>query len=216
MANVPFWGIEDDAIYDQIVYADEPWDLCILGKDKLPGIAEVKVSGGGIKLEAQKAKGRDGAALIEGGIRPYQVEISVKIWTPAQLRAFLKVVPKIQRRSGKLDFNDAKKRTASSAQVQATEKAALTIIHPATQAVGVAAVVVTNVGSFEPATEYGARVVKITATQYIPPPPVSAKATRKIAGVKKEPLHKAFTESTRPANLPRKPSLTDAGPRGAG
>ncbi len=68
--------------------------------DKTPGICNVSVRRGR-KLDRKKSSGSDGERLTFTGINNADIEISILIWTPAQLDALVKMWSLIQPAVGK-------------------------------------------------------------------------------------------------------------------
>jgi hypothetical protein len=210
----PFWDDITDEGYEGEVYSTRAWDLVILGDDKVPGICKVRATPSH-KVDTQKAAGRDGAALVERGYTPAAVDIEVTLWTPGQWEAWQKLLPKIWRRPGKLDYNDQKKKAgASSAQVEVTRKAAIPIVYPGMSDLGLNSVIIYSVSTPEESSSIpGARVIKLKAIHYVAPPPPTTKATRRAEGVK-APTRDPRLDLQPTKNRPPAPSKTDAGPNG--
>lgn len=211
--SVPFWDSNESGYEEGKV--TEAWDICTLGGQVLPGITEVTGSPG-IKTDIQKANGRDGAAIVQRGYIPAQIEISVTIWTPAQWTIWQQdVMPKIWRRPGKLDFNDQKKKIGAS-DLEVAKTAAIQIAHPEAASIGVTAIMITSISSPRPTSGVaGARTIKIKAIEYVPPPPPSKNAIRKATGVKPAERLPAYRDKPTTKNwVELAPSQTDGKPTG--
>lgn len=214
MASIPFWHETTDPIgYDGPVYPSNPWDLCKLADRPLPGIAVVKAIAG-MKIDVQKAAGRDGAMLIEQGYVPGQVDIELTMWRPEQLEAWNELLPLLWRKAQKPGRSDIQKaKTASEAAADQTERAALKIDHPATTSLNISAVLISQIGSPEE-TQPGFRVVKIKALEF------SAAAKKKRSQTKRTEASKArldariASDAERAKATPPRPSATDRGPKG--
>lgn len=207
MGEIPFWDDHTEG-YEGPLTSDDPWDLVILGNERLPGVCTSFDGSPTQKIDVQKANGSDGGALVERGIVPARVEFEILIWTPAQWNEFQRIKQRILRQAGKIDVADQKK-VASAAQVDVTKKSALSISHPAARDARISSVLIESISPPRPGPHPGTRVVRFKCLQFIAPTP--AKATRKAQGVKPVPIANQLRSGK---NVPVKPSTTDAGPNG--
>lgn len=216
---VPFWDPVPD-VAEGPTYVTEEWDTVKLAGEQLPGIARAKItSGGDIRVDIQSASGRDGGVLVKRGYVPAQIEIEVKTWTDAQWADLQEIADMLIRKPGKLDAIAENKRKnkeilkATNEAIQEATESAISIYAPSLAPAKVENVIIRHVSPAEPGPEKGTMIVKIRAVEYIPPPPETKKATRKVEGVAPPSRVKEYRDPTPARNKPAKPSATDTGPR---
>jgi hypothetical protein len=180
---IAFWDRFTEG-YEGSDYPLEEWDRVQIGGYVLPGICVVD-GAAKQRIDVQKANGVDGGVLIERGYQPGTLDIDMKIWTPHHWSIWQSIHPNIYRRAGKLDVNDAKKKSASRAQIQVTAKAALSIYHPAAADRGIDSVLIEQITLPRPGPEKGSKIITIKCIQYMPPSKLPA--VRKATGVKAPP-----------------------------
>lgn len=61
------------------------WDLCVLGGDRLPGLAEVSTNGLKLTRDSNRAPGKNGGKPVYTGLDEQEVKIKVIVWTQSQL-----------------------------------------------------------------------------------------------------------------------------------
>jgi hypothetical protein len=181
---IPFWD-EFSEGYEGDVYPRQEWNRVQLGGFVLPGKCEVDGSAKH-RIDVQTANGRDGGVLIERGYQPGTLDIDMTLWTPLQWSTWNAMRPSIFRRAGKLDVNDTKKKGATAAQIDLTEKAALPIVHPGAESIDIHSVLVEQITLPRPGQQRGSKVITIKCIEYVPPSKV--KATRKAAGIAAPPI----------------------------
>ena len=87
--------------YTGETYAASQWDYVSFGPDvRTPGVAEVKVNRAQAS-DVKPAAGKDGATVTLHGVRPAEVVVTLKIWTPQQLDELHTLWDKIMPRAGK-------------------------------------------------------------------------------------------------------------------
>jgi hypothetical protein len=163
----PFWDAVADVGYEEDQSRNNnPWDILYLNGERVPGIATVKVIPK-IRIELLKASGRDGGPTIERGHEAARLDITIKIWTPAQWNLLNVQLAALWRSPGH-QFRSRATTDGSGKVVQAAA-GAIRIAHPACSCfTRIASILFESVESPEPAPEQGARLVKIKAVQYIP------------------------------------------------
>lgn len=110
-----------------IFWDDSPdlWDAVYLGGNALPGIARVSASHGR-KLDTKSAPGTNGARIVDKGYQPAKVDITLKLWTKAQLEAWFRIAPTLTyrreppRRAG--GANSAKIAAANAQQLELAQQ----------------------------------------------------------------------------------------------
>lgn len=140
MSAQPGWETEDlDA---------NAWNVCWLGNDLLPGIAEVtcdKERG----IDQHKAKGTDGKFLEDEGYEGGDVVIRLRIINDEQWQAYQLLLPRIDpEQIGGL-------------------KRPVAILHPEPNSKGITTVYVRKIAG-EPPTSKSGKVEVITCTQFFP------------------------------------------------
>lgn len=161
------------------LYSANPWDLVILGGEKLPGICSIKCEPQ-LQIDQQKGPKHDGAILTLHGTLPSPVEISVTIWTAEQWAKFVTLIPLWWRKplkdaSGKKALGGREKKDATLMQ------AASFIYHPGLTPFGITQVIVKGVSLPEPASAPQSKVVRIKCIEYSPPSKKSAPSKVKKA-----------------------------------
>lgn len=107
-------------------YARHIWDLAVfLGTKKTPGVCEVKVTKAQ-DADVKKAAGSDGATITTHGVRPAEIIIAVKLWTPDQWEKMKSLWKEIMPRPGK------------------KEPEAVDVFHPVLDAHGIKSMLVTR------------------------------------------------------------------------
>jgi hypothetical protein len=210
---IPFWDQFPDTWVMGPDYDPNPWGSVTIGNIVLPGICEV-TGAATHRIDVQKANGVDGGTLIERGYQPGEFDIDMKIWTPKHWALWLETRPSLFRRLSKVDLNDAKKKTATAAQIEATARAALPIAHPALADAEITACLVKSITLPRPGPEAGTKIITIKCVQYIPPAPKN-NALRKASSVKAPPRDPR-NDLGGSVNKPVTPlDAGDAGPNGA-
>lgn len=169
---VPFWDTFTETYEEWQDRNTNPWDILHLNSERVPGIAEVKVTPHMV-IDIKKTTSFDGGPTIELGHQAAKLDIAVTIWTPAQWEGVQGIMAKIWRLPGR-EQKGSKPR-------ERTRRAAVSISHPNCAFLGISAVLLEAPEGLQPATGLiGAKTLRLRAVQYIPP---SAKpATRKAAG----------------------------------
>jgi hypothetical protein len=176
------------------LFPEDPWDVCILGGEFLPGVVTVR-GAPMLSFDKKKAGGVDGATITVNGYLPGPVEIDLLMWTSAQWVHFQAIAPNIWRRPNK--------KTKASAL-------AVSISHPAFDIWGISQVVVLGVSPPEKGPIEGSRVVKFKCVEYVAQASVSHTKTAKPGAV--VPLAKEYDPARNRAGDP--PSKTDIEPGG--
>jgi hypothetical protein len=213
MSAIPFWDPYSSPSVDGPDSDPNPWGQVTIGGILLPGYCEV--SGAAIhRIDVQKANGVDGGTLIERGYQPGEFDIDMKIWTEKHWDLWRETRPFIFRRLNKVDLNDAKKSGATREQVAATEKASLSISHPALADAEITACLIKSISLPRPGPERGTKIITLKCVQYITPA-VKVSAIRKHVGVK-GPTRDPRVDLNGAVNKPTSPlDAGDGGPNGA-
>ncbi len=144
-------------------FSKNMWDLVLFGGIlKTPGIAEVKVAKSQ-DADVKEAKGKDGAKITAYGIRPAQITINIKIWTPDQLDELRGLWQQIMPRA-----NQSKDQRPS----------VLDIYHPNLKVMEIKQAIVLRGEGMAAGSESKTKVFQIDCLEYIPP---SSKGVNKPA-----------------------------------
>lgn len=190
----PFWDRFTEG-YEGKTFADNPYDTVRINGTRLPGRCKLEVKPS-LRVDRQKANGKDGATVIVRGVDPSPVKIKVTLWTREQLEAWQEFVDRYWRPPGKTLRGDKAAGTY-------TQQSALDIGHPRLEGYGITSFVITSITPPDP-DELGIGTAEIEGIQYIPPQ--TKTATRKAEGSNRVPLAQAFGD---PKNTPvLKPSQT--------
>lgn len=192
MSDIPFWdgystftnGVVTGPAFGSL-YSDNPWDVVILGTERLPGISK----GRGfptLGIDKKKSKGRDGLAFSVNGYLPGPVEIESVIWTPEQWSKWQEIIPGIWRRP-----------TTGSVKGSAL---AITVSHPAFQFVGINKLVIIGIAPPEKGAFSQSMVIKLKALEFVPPGAVNNKT------VQAAPAGPSVTQHYRTQDAPAPPS----------
>jgi hypothetical protein len=105
-----FWGspvlkAEDGTLYCPGFVGEteskHPWNAVLFESTvKTPGVCEVKVTKSQ-DADVKQAKGSDGAKVTTHGVRPAEVEIAVKVWTPEQYKRLRELWALVMPKAGK-------------------------------------------------------------------------------------------------------------------
>lgn len=89
--EIPFW-------YDDPL----AWDNVVLGDTICPGSANAieGISGGGRRLDAKQAKGKDGSSYTDDGRDPFKFTIVCTLATRQELREWTELVNRVQIKQG--------------------------------------------------------------------------------------------------------------------
>ncbi len=187
------------------LYAENPWDMVILGGKPLPGLCTIKCEPQ-LQIDQQKGPKHDGARLTLHGVLPSPIEIGVTIWTQEQWATFVTLVPLWWRKPEK----DAAslKALASANKVSAREaqlmQAASSIFHPSLIPYGITQVIVRGPSIPEDGPVPQSKIIRIKCIEYQPP-------TQKTAPSKVKPAKVAADERV---VTPEPPSKTHVSPNG--
>lgn len=130
----------------------ESWDRVVLGGVELPGVCSVedlKVAG---RWDIKEAPGTDGAIETYKGYTPAAMRVRVRMWTEQQWDLWQAALLKFRPRPGK------------------ESPGAFDIIHPATAAWGISAVIVTDIAGPSPGDPAGVIEFVLECREYFAPP----------------------------------------------
>ena len=159
------------AFLDTNAGADE-WDSVKLGGEWLPGVWDVKVT---TKRDVQlkKSKDKSGETMEDQGNVSADVVLTGQLWTAAQWREWLRIMPAIQPRRP-----DA-------------AKEALELVHPEANSKGVTAIVVREIPPY--GKDKGILTITLNAVEWQPAP----KPVKKGSGGSKSTVENFKTGITR-------------------
>lgn len=80
-SSVPFWGD-----------SPESWNTVIIGGIRIPGIASISGKAFEVRADKKSIPGEHGEKMTTLGREPCDPEITLKLWTPQQLKDFLTIV----------------------------------------------------------------------------------------------------------------------------
>lgn len=129
-----------------------PWDVVTIANTKrLPGVARVSGRGVEHKLDVKKTPGKDGAVFSDLGRELANFTVTLTLQSATEWEDFKKIVPALQplNQTGKLE--------------------AITISHPALNALGIAASYCQRVGIPHPGSVVGTYEVELEFLEYRPP-----------------------------------------------
>jgi hypothetical protein len=228
----PFWDLElvrpdDDPmgfggypvdIEGSATYGDNAWDRVQLGEHLLPGLWTATGTPA-IKLDIQKPKGFDGAAIITRGYLPTSITLKGLLWTPVQWYLLRNIIPAIWRPPFKVSAQDVvlgKKGKITAEQHDEGEivgqQRSMSVINPALNSIGIFYLVLQRITPMEPYTIPGVRQMIIECVEYIPEPDHKPSAIKKVKGQKSSSRGKtAFDkEIDKDARKPKAPSTSKA------
>lgn len=132
---------------------DDPvaWDYVIVADRALPCLREYPKAKPGRKLDAKSAPGSSGGRIVDKGYDLAKVTVSVSLWTAEHFRLWGELLDVIQPRAGR-------------------RRDAVSIYHPALEAVGISSVVVESISSIEHSGTAGIFRAGFEAIQYQPAP----------------------------------------------
>jgi len=145
--EVPFWVTSTLGILD--TGERSPWDRCKLGPHQLPGLAHVEISKPAErKIDVKSPDGKAKAKLTVKGWEPAEVQITLLLWTPPQLREWRIIRAELR------DPNDEKESDPQE------------IVHPVTELEGIRAIMVKRPGAIEDGRIPGTKTVTILGIEW--------------------------------------------------
>jgi hypothetical protein len=190
--GLPFWDPVPTTAEGPL-FPEDPWDVCILGGEFLPGVATVRGSPM-LSFDKKKAGGVDGATITVNGYLPGPVEIDLMMWTAAQWAHFQVIAPSLWRRPNKKTK---------------TSDLAISISHPAFDVWGITQVVILGVSPPEKGPLDGTRVVKFKCVEYVQQKAVSHTKSAKAGTVVPLDSHLARNSA---GDSPAKTDIEPTGP----
>jgi hypothetical protein len=185
---VPFWSLNPTAGYFGPIYPSNPFDLVILGGEKLPGICKIKALPAQ-EISRQKVPGRDGATILWRGYVPGPVDLECLMWMDAQWQIMQGIISRLWQKPGKTlaGKGGAKKESGKALENQAAiaEGAATDIDHPSLQVLGITRVILSGVSLPEEGSAPQSRTINFKLLEYVPPGKKTV--SRKVAGSGKLP-----------------------------
>jgi hypothetical protein len=136
------------------------WDTVWLDDVEFPGKVDVRAAVAR-RVEARKARGRDGAQLTDQGLEPATVTLTFTAWKSDHFEALRDLIPRF------------------AARQRLRDRKPLDIYHPALAPLGIARVYVTKVGNIVPGSTRGTWEMEVECMEYMPPPRRSV--TRTVA-----------------------------------
>jgi len=188
----PFW--DDDAAPSWVVFnapgLGSQWDTAWLAGKQLPGVVSVKGKTSR-KIDIKNSPGSDGATITALGYEPAEMDITLRMWTPAQFVAWQAMLPDIQPKMGK------------------PPAAPLDLAHPGANSYGIKAVIIKNV-SIPDVDDKQIATVTITCIQWLTAKKVGTQTAKTAKGpdLTQVPL----VAPVQPPTLPAPPSGTNSGP----
>ena len=149
LSNVPFWDTSEVG-YTQLGDVSI-WQQCAIGAIILPGLVDVVVPGREKKLDVKDAPDKGGATITPKGWSPSPVTITVTMWTPAHLAAWI-------------DVHDELRSMEKNGDVPQP------ITSIVTDEVGITDIYVKRITGFEQGNKPGTKVIKIEALDAIKKP----------------------------------------------
>lgn len=215
---VPFWSINPGKGYMGPIYPVNPVDLVILGGEKLPGICTIKALPAQ-EISRQKVPGRDGATILWRGYIPGPIDLSCVMWLDAQWQIMQDVIGRLWQKPGKqlAGKGVAPKKESSKAlerAVSVAEQAAMDIVHPYLQVLGISRVIMAGVSLPEDGPAPQSKTINFKLLEYVPPGKKSA--TKKAKGSLPTFARSTTLEGKGPRNAVAGPSPgeKEAGPYG--
>lgn len=163
--GLPFWDPVPQ-VATGLTFAQDPWDIVILGGSYLPGICRVDGLPT-LAVDKKKAGGVDGATITVNGYLPGPIDIVCTMWTGPQWDHFQVISPRIWRKPNK-------------GKTKASELA-ISVSHPALDLWGISSVVVLGVSVPQDGPIVGSKVVKIKCIEFVP---VTGQRTQTAKGVR--------------------------------
>jgi hypothetical protein len=74
---------------------DDPWETFKVAEITLPGIAKVEGRGRAARIDRKSAPGSNGATLTHNGVEPAEIDVTLLIWTEAQLTELQAAIQKL-------------------------------------------------------------------------------------------------------------------------
>lgn len=140
-------------------YSKYPWDVALFqGIVKTPGVCEVKVAKAQ-DADVKKSAGADGARVTTHGVRPAEIDVAVKLWTPEQWERMKELWQLIMPRAGK------------------DKGKAVDVFHPVLDAHGIKSIIVIRGEGPSPASNPRAKVFTIHGLEYVAPSKKTATTT---------------------------------------
>ena len=127
------------------------WDYVIVADRALPCLREYPKAKPGRKLDAKSAPGSSGGRIVDKGYDLAKVSVTVSLWTQEHFATWGALLDVIQPRAGR-------------------RRDAVSIYHPALEAVGIASIVVESISSIEHSGTAGIYRAGFEAIQYQPAP----------------------------------------------
>ena len=185
----PFW--EDDSAPSWVVFntpgLGSQWDTAYLAGKQLPGVVAVKGKTSR-KIDIKNSPGSDGATITALGYEPAEIDITLRMWTPAQYIAWQAMLPDIQPKMGKPPASP------------------LDLAHPGANSYGIKAVIIKNV-SIPDIDDKQIATVTISCIQWL----TAKKVGTQTAKTSKGP-DTPLVSNIPPPTLPGPPSGTNSGP----
>lgn len=163
MTTFPHWNSES--------FEANFWNIVWLGDFQLPGKAEVQLTKSR-RIDVQTSPGSDGAYLVDKGIDPAQISITLSQWNEEQWSDWVEIFPQLDP------------------QTAGTKRRPLEIYHPLPLTSGISTVYVQEISVNHPESG-GVRTINIKCIQWFPAP--------KPAKTKKDPKKKASNGAVEPA-----------------
>lgn len=152
VSNAPAWGSAAVAVpglpvEDFTRSSPEAWDTLYLDNRRVPGLSTVtgKVA---LRKDTRAIPGKTGARLTTLGYEPAKLHVTVKLWTEEQFQEFQRLMQRLR-------------------PIRGRHPEAMTIRHPAANLLGVAKVVVMEVGA--PSIKGGIAEVELQVEEFLPP-----------------------------------------------
>ena len=126
------------------------WDFVIVADRALPCLRDYPKAKPGRKLDAKSAPGSSGGRIVDKGYDLAKVSVTLSLWTEDHFATWGALLEVIQPRAGR-------------------RRDAVSIYHPALEAVGISSVVVESISSIEHSGTAGIYRASFEAIQYQPP-----------------------------------------------
>lgn len=126
------------------------WDFVIVADRALPCLRDYPKARPGRKLDAKSAPGSSGGRIVDKGYDLAKVTVTLSLWTEDHFATWGALLEVIQPRAGR-------------------RRDAVSIYHPALEAVGISSVVVESISSIEHSGTAGIYRASFEAIQYQPP-----------------------------------------------
>ena len=151
--DVSFW---DPGAPVEAFTSPSAWDRMVIGDDELPGI--VRITGGRrSKLDVKNSPGTDAATLTSLGREPAEIHVLLRMWTPAQLQSWQRIVKILHPGMGKgigVPWD---------------------VDHPALHLLGIHSLILVDVGVTQPGGEPGVTETHLRFLEFAPPVQVGTK-----------------------------------------